>query len=1274
MKAMRAGRQTSLGRRGSPLQNPSLSVRNQSGLDMSSPSSNGRAVALYSPAPFITLQSVLGEEPEDDGRDSEEWDELSESSSDFEAQMSQSSRKRAARSAARSGPAAKRPQRSTAQGSRATPPGAAATRSPANSMAPEPVTAGVLYEAVRSVKSAMRAVIDDWLDSYKHEKEAGLLELINFVVQCSGCKGVVSREMFARMQNAEIISWLTREFDEDSGSYPLSTPGPQWRKFRVNLCEFVRLLVRSCQHSLLYDEYLFNALISLLTGLSDSQVRAFRHTSTLIALKLMTALVEVGVSVAAQWETSQRQYGIELGKEPYRQAPARLEELRSSHAELLEHQEELSGMMTAIFRGIFVHRYRDTIPEIRALCMEEVGEWMLQDSQRFLNDGYLKYLGWTLHDKQGPVRLKCLKALQGVYSQRELTGRLELFTSRFKERMLSMVQDKECDVAMEAVRLVALLQQNTEDMLTDEDCARVYPLIYASHRGLASAAGAFLYNRLCIEVDREGRERELVSRRVAIVRVLLSFYIQTELHEHAAYLVDSLWDSAGAELKDWEMMSELLLEGPGEKDLADDEESALIELMVCALRQAAQHLPPVGRTSGKRVLSAKDKKTQTHDKLLLTSHFITVLPHLLAKYSADKDKVSSLLQVPLYFELQIYCTGRREKHLDLLLAQVAGIVEKHTDPGVLEACASVFAALCSERYTFAGRADVALGRLMEGLTDCFSPALEDLLQGTMDDVEMYNAAATLKRIAALYNAKDLTQWDMFKPCYQLLKSGVESGELDKEIMVPALRCAFLHVLWELTRAVTSEPTRAQVSQLRQHLRALCTAGQSCLSAAREIRDEAFLLLCDLLLLCSPQAVAGRGSLQAVVSPPSPALRSEMAGFILDYVFVESEEDLVDDEDEEAQVQRIEALHRRRVQLAGFCKLIVFSVLELSAATDVFKHYHKFYNDYGDIIRETLSKARAISRVQSARTVCLSLQQVFSELLQEQGSPLDTSSPQFCEIRDLARRLAMTFGIDLHLAREPLVTLHKDGIRFALRDPGAPGQPPPQLPFLEVLSEFSFKLIKQDRALLAGFLQRVAPSPLPSWTALAVYQRSLQSGPRDRAALDRTSSSAGATHTPAAKRRRAAKQATSSSPAAGVWLERSSNLSNKLPTPSLASTALRAPSRAPRDSPASGGDSERDFSHSPPPQRQSRTERQAAMPPPSSRGALPSPQRSPDPSADLDSQLYLLSLIEEDEDAAPEEAEIEDFESSVESEDGTPAERLPSTRHQRHGGLLQDLFD
>lgn len=49
--------------------------------------------------------------------------------------------------------------------------------------------------------------------------------------------------------------------------------------------------------------------------------------------------------------------------------------------------------------------------------MAEIGVWMKKFHQNFLDDSYLKYIGWTLHDKVGEVRLKCLQVrsvVQGI--------------------------------------------------------------------------------------------------------------------------------------------------------------------------------------------------------------------------------------------------------------------------------------------------------------------------------------------------------------------------------------------------------------------------------------------------------------------------------------------------------------------------------------------------------------------------------------------------------------------------------------------------------------------------------------------------------------------------------------------------------------------------------------------------------------------------------------------------------------------------------------------
>lgn len=37
--------------------------------------------------------------------------------------------------------------------------------------------------------------------------------------------------------------------------------------------------------------------------------------------------------------------------------------------------------------------------------------------------------------------------------------------------------------------------RGTEEGLGEEECSCIYPLVYASHKGLASAAGKFLYNK-----------------------------------------------------------------------------------------------------------------------------------------------------------------------------------------------------------------------------------------------------------------------------------------------------------------------------------------------------------------------------------------------------------------------------------------------------------------------------------------------------------------------------------------------------------------------------------------------------------------------------------------------------------------------------------------------------------------------------------------------------------------------------------------------------------
>ena len=65
--------------------------------------------------------------------------------------------------------------------------------------------------------------------------------------------------------------------------------------------------------------------------------------------------------------------------------------------------------------------------------------------------------------------------------------------------------------------------------------------------------------------------------------------------------------------------------------LDDRQETSLIEVMVCSVKQAATGEYPVGRGPSSRRPTTKEARLVSDDKAKLTEHFIVTLPQLLAK-------------------------------------------------------------------------------------------------------------------------------------------------------------------------------------------------------------------------------------------------------------------------------------------------------------------------------------------------------------------------------------------------------------------------------------------------------------------------------------------------------------------------------------------------------------------------------------------------------------------------------------------------------------------
>ncbi|KAM8855582.1 cohesin subunit SA-2 isoform 2-T4 [Spinachia spinachia] len=869
------------------------------------------------------------------------------------------------------------------------------------------------------------------------------------------------------------------------------------------------VLVAQVQHSIIFDSYLMNTLISLLTELSDSCVRAFRHTCTLAAVKLLSSLVAVALNLSAGIENSYKLYRVQKTKTMGRRSPLKQERMQRKITELREKKAEVEAMMDVVFKGIFLKRYRDVLPDIRSLCMEELALWMKLYSSAFLNDSYLKYMGWTMHDKVPDVRLKCVLGLQALYGDPLILPKLDLFTSRFKDRMISMTLDKDNEVAVQTMKLLLLVSKTSDGALSAEDYRQLLRLVYSSQRPLAAAAGELLFARLLNTEapapdtkinDEEARERQTSAR----LRALLHFYEESELHSHVVYLVDSLWDSGGALLKDWPTLTSILLQKPSSRSpgLTQAEQAVLVEILVASVRQASEGPALAGRSGSKKVMSAREKKSQLHDCTKLTDHLLVVLPQLLSKFSGSCDSVASLMKIPQYFLPERPEADNTQSHLKLLMAEMGAALERHSGPVLLEAAARTYLSLCGGGASWCSVAWTARDSLVRRWVDHLTALLGDSLQGeslcfSADEEKTADILATLKKLGAFHNCHDLLEWNLFGLLSPLLSAQSGEGGAPPEVLLEVLRCLSYCMLWSLSTSSGTLNSREKAESQRLQLRLFCERSNRCLSHPdHSVQQQALVGVCDVLTAHAHQLqVWDPSSFGPLLYTPSPRLQRALVTFVCAHVFVGPD---CDGPSADLEVERLEELHRRRNLLAAFCKLIMHRVLEMSTAAEVFMYYMKYNDDFGDIIKETLYGTRQMDKLGSAHTLVLCLQQLFLRLKREPGSDggVDPGVQTFTSIKELARRFALTFG-DLVKFRECVVVVHRNGIEFVFQEFSQTSEAPapPYLSYLTILGEFSSKLLKPDKKIVFSYLQKHTAQHVidlreECWQPLAYYRASL----------------------------------------------------------------------------------------------------------------------------------------------------------------------------------------
>ncbi|KAJ1390703.1 Stromalin conservative domain [Sesbania bispinosa] len=570
----------------------------------------------------------------------------------------------------------------------------------------------------------------------------------------------------------------------------------EFKNFKENLESFWDNLVRECQHGPLFDQVLFDKCMDYIIALSCTPPRVYRQVASLMGLWLVTSYITIANMLGAQRETTRRQLDAEKKK---RIEGPRLESLNKRFSDTHEKITLLEEMMRKIFTGLFVHRYRDIDANIRMSCIESLGAWILSYPSLFLQDLYLKYLGWTLNDKNAGVRKASIRALQNLYEVDDNVPTLGLFTERFSGRMIELADDIDVSVAVHAIGLVKQLLRH--QLIPEDDLGPLYDLLIDDPPEIRHAIGALVYDHLIAQkfnsFQSGSRGENDNSSEVHLKRMLriLEEFPQDPIL--SIYVIDDVWEYMSA-IKDWKCIISMLLNENPLIELSDSDASNLVRLLCASVKKAVGERIVPATDNRKQYYNKAQKEVFENNKQDITVAMMKNYPLLLQKFISDKAKVSSLVEIVLYMNLEFYSLKRQEQNFRNVLQLIKEAFFKHGDKDPLRACVKAINFCCIGSQ--GELQDFARNKLKE-LEDELITKLKSAIKEVVDGGDEYSLLVNLKRLYELQLSRSVPINNLYEDIVMVLR---DFRNMEDEVVGFLLLNMYLHLAWGLHSIINEE--------------------------------------------------------------------------------------------------------------------------------------------------------------------------------------------------------------------------------------------------------------------------------------------------------------------------------------------------------------------------------------------------------------------------------------------------------------------------------------
>ncbi|KAI0884254.1 STAG-domain-containing protein [Annulohypoxylon maeteangense] len=601
-----------------------------------------------------------------------------------------------------------------------------------------------LYVDVFGSGDSSNDVATHWFQRYEQDNAKALTDVINCVLLAAGCDQQLTEDDIQDPDNsANRLSELEDAYQQTNISdYPLISRAKSSKNFRELLVGFFESLVNVLHETdVLYNnEDLLDNIQRWVGIMSSSSLRPFRHTATTVGLAILSSLIAVAKSLDERITKSNQALQAESGRRGKNKHL--VENTKKALDAATRSREFVDGKVKDLFDIVFVHRYRDIDPKIRAECIEALGTWICTLPTVYMSPEYLRYLGWLLSDVSVSTRLEVLKQLARVLKRD--AEKLAHFIDRFRPRLVEMAtKDSDISVRVAAIGVVDILRAS--GMLEPEEVDSVSKLLFDSELRIRKAVVGF-FSALVQELidtkiddiggsdaleevfgDEEEDDYDSLRKDWVNIKALaenLAVYdaqlddeqdeirhgldvaadvVNANTPDSRIALATQVLHEKIPEISNWQILAGYLLfdhstsaksrqssktnsvEAATKKAVAPDprEEVILLEVLAAAVKESL--LPSAEHDRHKKKTGRLDTDAQEDAGVKLAS----LIPRLLSKFGSDPAMAATVLRLEHFLDLEVFQQLRQNSATyDKLLDEITTQFNRHVDQALLNEAAT----------------------------------------------------------------------------------------------------------------------------------------------------------------------------------------------------------------------------------------------------------------------------------------------------------------------------------------------------------------------------------------------------------------------------------------------------------------------------------------------------------------------------------------------------------------------------------------------------------